>query len=110
MPRKLIRVSTGEGTTETLACRTERCESMLTGTAMAMSSRGGSGSSASTTRSFFRVSSELLKNAPSHQTFRCVELKHSSRDFTNLVERFDGSAIQPEMVVPQVQPGIEQWD
>ena len=78
-------------------------------TAMAMW-KHGPGSNASTTRSFFRVSSELLKNAPSHQTFRCVEPKQSSRDFTDKVERFDDSAIQPKMVVPLVQPGIEQGD
>jgi len=61
-------------------------------------------------RSIYRVPPELLKSAPSHQTFRCVEPKHLSRNFTNQAERFDGSAIQPEMVVPPVQPGIEQRD
>ena len=58
-------------------------------------------------RSGFRVPPELLKNAPSHHTFSGVEPKHASRDFTNQVERFDNSAIELEMVVPAVHPGIE---
>ncbi len=107
MRRKLMRVSTGEATT-TIANRTERCESMLTGTRRWQLWKHGPRSNASTTRSFFRVSSELLKNAPSHQTFGCVEPKQSSRDFTDKVERFDDSAIKAKMVVPLIQPGIEQ--
>jgi hypothetical protein len=55
----------------------------------------------------FRVPPELLKNAPSHHTFSGVETKHASCDFTNQAERFDYSAIKPEMVVPPVHPGIE---
>ena len=58
-------------------------------------------------RSGFRVPPELLKNAPSHHTFSGVEPKHASCDFTNRAERFDYSAIKPEMVVPPVHPGIE---
>lgn len=64
----------------------------------------------SSTRSFFRVTSELLKNHPSHHAFSDVEPQHSSRDFTDRIERFDDSAIQPKMVVPLGQPRIEQGD
>jgi hypothetical protein len=58
-------------------------------------------------RSGFRVPPELLKNAPSQHTFSGVEPKHASCDCTNQAERFDYSAIKPEMVVPSVDPGIE---
>jgi hypothetical protein len=76
---------------------------MLPGTAMVMWKRVRVWvEMRSTTRSFFRVSSELLKKPPSHQTLRCVEPKHSSRDVTDKIERFDKSAIQPKMVVPLV--------
>jgi hypothetical protein len=50
----------------------------------------------------------LLKNAPPHDTFRCVEPQHAGRHGTNRIDRLDDSAIQPEMIFPSALPGIEQ--
>jgi hypothetical protein len=52
----------------------------------------------------------LLKDAPPHHTFRCIEPQHTGRHGTHRIDRLDNGPVEPEMIVPSVLPGIEQAD
>jgi hypothetical protein len=68
------------------------------------------GIDAPTARSASGVSPDLLKNAPPHHTFRCIEPQHAGRHSAYRIDRFDNGPVEPKVIVPSVLPGIEETD